>query len=96
MLWDRCGRAELPAWARNAGADADTATGEEHGGASASDAIVRPSPSFEHPAGSHLRLLGTKRSGHKICREPTAGASVPAICCFRRRAGIRNYRHICG
>jgi hypothetical protein len=55
MLWDRCGRA---AWAEEADAGADTATVGEHGGRDASGSMVRQLPSFAHPAGSHLRLLG--------------------------------------
>jgi hypothetical protein len=51
MLWGRGARAERPA-ANVIGRV------RKHGERSASGSIVRPLPSFEHPAGSHLRLLG--------------------------------------
>jgi hypothetical protein len=93
MLWDLCGRAELPAWSWDD--DADAKTVEEHGGRDASGSIVRPLPSFEHPAGSHLRLLGVspgaagagcaepndagKRTGHLLIPPPCQGFATISI-----------------
>lgn len=82
------------AWARDS--DADAATVEEHGGKDASGSMVRPLPSFEHPAGSHLRLLGVSpgSSGRRMCRakrqahRPFADSAAAP--------GIRNHLHICG
>jgi hypothetical protein len=58
MLWDRCGRAARPACTEDADLVVDAATVGEHGGEDASGSMVRQLPSFAHPAGSHLRLLG--------------------------------------
>jgi hypothetical protein len=51
MLWGRGAWAERPA-------ASGVKSGRRHGERRASGAIVRPLPSFAHPAGSHLRLLG--------------------------------------
>jgi hypothetical protein len=94
MLWDRCSRGELPAWSRDDDTDADAETGEEHGGRGTSGSIVRPLPSFKHPAGSHLRLLGVspgssagagyaepngKRIGHLLIPPPCQGFATISI-----------------
>jgi hypothetical protein len=95
MLWDRCGRAARPAGAGGADAEADAAAEREHSGESASGSMVRQMPSFEHPAGSHLRLLGLLgvKQRARICR---ARRRAPATAASVSAAGIRNYLHICG
>jgi hypothetical protein len=100
MLWDRCGRAARPAGSGDADAEADAATEREHGGEGASGSMVRQMPSFEHPAGSHLRLLGllgvkqrarirrARRRAPAIA-ESASAAGIATISIFaRRRASL--------
>jgi hypothetical protein len=93
MLWDRCGRAARPAGSGCADAEADAAAEREHGGEGASGSMVRQMPSFEHPAGSHLRLLGllSVKQRARICRPSqtartghAAGIATISIFALRR------------
>jgi hypothetical protein len=78
VLWDRGGRAARPACAEYAESDAEAATVGEHGGEDASGSMVRQLPSFAHPAGSHLRLLGLLGVKQRAQDMPSQTASAPA------------------